>query len=348
MSNHSQRSFLAHPMGKWGLFMLFLFALWFGGWYAFANYADGKIGEVISDVDDRGINIDCDNRQMRGFPFRIGVHCDALNIAHKRDVFRIEMGGIRTAAQLYAPGELVAEIDGPFRSWPNGRELNADWSAMRMFLDANLTGGFELATLTFSDLAASINQAALKVSSGQLHFRPTPSVEGSQDSAPQSLDGALQLASLSAALPRLEVPDATLDADATLIDGYQDLIVRRRPLRAVMRDGAAFDIRNLSLSLPDGGRLAFAGPLSVDDNGLLSGEINVGVAKPQSVADWAGKINPQLAQQVGMITQAVAGMGKPSNFGGTELRSILLTIDKGVVRLGFIQLPEPIPPLFRN
>ena len=59
-------------MGKFGLLILVLFALWFGGWYAFANYADGKIAEAIDNTSQRGINIDCTNRAMRGFPFRIG------------------------------------------------------------------------------------------------------------------------------------------------------------------------------------------------------------------------------------------------------------------------------------
>lgn len=348
MAHHSQRSFFAHPMGKWGLFMLFLFALWFAGWYAFANYVDEKIGEALVESHEKGINVDCDNRQMRGFPFRIGVHCDAVNISHKRDVFKLELGALRTAAQLYAPGELVAEIEGPFRTWPNGRELAADWSALRLFLDVRLTGGFDLASLTFSDFTTSFDKIALKVKNGAVHFRPTPQPEAAEETPPLSLDGAITLASLSAALPDISIPEASLDADATLVDGYQDLVVLGLPFRSVLQDGAKLEMRNLSLSLPDGGRLAFAGPLSVDAQGLLSGEIDVGVAKPESVAKWAGEINPQLAQQVGMITQAVAGMGKSNSFGGAELRSITLTIDKGVVRLGFIQFPEPIPPLFRN
>ena len=347
MTQATQRSFLSHPMGKFGLVIFALFGLWFGGWYAFASYADGKIGEAIENVSGRGINVDCSNRAMRGFPFRIGVHCDALNVAHKRDVFRMELGAVRTAAQLYAPGELVAELEGPFKTWPNGRELNADWSAMRLFLDAKLSGGFDLASLNFSDLTASINTAAMKISTGAVHFRPTPSDSDQPDQTP-SLDGALNLANLSATLPGLTIPDATLDADGTLVEGYQDLIVRRRPFRSVMKDGAEFDIRNLSLSLPDGGRLAFAGPLDIDGDGLLSGKIEVGVAKPDSVAKWAGQINPKLAQQVAYITQAVAGMGKPAKFGGAEMRSITLTINKGQVSLGFLQLPERIPPLFRD
>ena len=348
MADKANRSFIAHQMGKFGLLIVVLFGLWFGGWYAFANFADGKIAGVLDGAGERGVNVDCTNRAIRGFPFRIGVHCDALTVAHKRDIYRMEVGAIRTAAQLYAPGELIAEVDGPFKIWPNGRELNADWSAMRFFLDANLTGGFELASLNFSDLTSSIGAAALKVTTGTVHFRPTPQAESEAEDTPKSLDGALNLTNFSADLPRLTVPDATLEVDGTLVEGYQDLIVRRRPFRSVMRDGAEFEIRNLALAMPDGGRLAFSGPLEIDTDGLLSGKINVGVNKPDSVAAWADKINPQLGQQVGMITQAVAGMGKPANFGGQELRSIALIIKRGQVSLGFIQLPERIPPLFKN
>lgn len=347
MSKHANRSFFAHPMGKFGLLIVVLFGLWFGGWYAFASFADGKIGEALNGVADRGVNVECTNRAIRGFPFRIGVHCDALNVAHKRDIYRMETGAIRTAAQLYAPGELIAEVDGPFKTWPNGRELLADWSSMRMFLDANLSGGFEIASLNFADLTSSIGAAALKVAKGAVHFRPTPQGESEQGS-PKSLDGALNLDNFSAELPRLMVPDASLEVDGTLLEGYQDLIVHRRPFRQVMRDGAEFEIRNLALVMPDGGRLAFSGPLEIDADGLVSGKINVGVNKPESVASWAGKINFRLEQQVGMIAQAVAGMGKAANFGGQELRSITLTIKRGQVSLGFIQLPDRIPPLFRD
>ena len=158
----------------------------------------------------------------------------------------------------------------------------------------------------------------------------------------------LTLFSFSADLPRLAIPDASLEIDGTLVDGYEALIVRRRPFRQVMKDGAVFEIRNLALVMPDGGRLAFSGPVEIDSDGLVSGQINVGVNNPESVAEWAGKINHRLKQQVGMITQAVAGMGKAASFGGQELRSITLTIKRGQVSLGFIQLPERIPPLFRD
>ena len=346
MANSSDRSFFRHPMGRLGLFMAALFALWFGGWFVFASFADGKIAEVLQSVKDRGINIDCKNREIRGFPFRIGVHCDDLDVAHKRDVFRIKTGEVRTAAQLYAPGELIAEVDGPFQSWPNGRELNANWSIMRLFLDANFSGGFDLASLTFSDLTSTLSRFNFGVAKGAVHFRPTPLPQDASDQSPVSLDGAVSLSDLSAQLPNLNVPPATFEADGTLMDGYQDLVERRRPLRSVIRDGAKFEIRNLALSLPDGGRLAFAGPLEVDSDGLLTGKIRVGVAKPESVSNWAGAIDPRLTQYVALIAQGVAGMGQPAQFGSAEIPSIVITLDRGQARMGFIQLGDPIPPLF--
>ncbi len=328
--------------------MFFLFALWFVGWYAFAHFAHDKIGEALENAEQQGIDVRCANRQMRGFPFRIGIHCDSLNIAGKDNALQLKLGAIRTAAQLYAPGELVAEVEGPFKTGLINGELDANWSALRLFLDINFSGGFELASLTFSNLSGSFNKADLKVADGAIHFRPTPLVDGSEDAEPVSLDGALRLADLSAALPKLTLPDATIEIDGTLVDGYRDLVIGGREFRAVMQDGAEFEIRNLALSLPDGGRLAFSGPLTIGEDGLLSGEVNVGVANPPSVARWAGEINPQLAQQIGMITQAVAGMGKPAKIGGADINSITLKIENGIVRLGFIQFPDPIPPLFRD
>ena len=72
MSKHANRSFFAHPMGKFGLLLLVLFGLWFGGWYAFANFADGKIAEAINGAGERGVNVECSKpRHARiSFPHR--------------------------------------------------------------------------------------------------------------------------------------------------------------------------------------------------------------------------------------------------------------------------------------
>ena len=132
MTNPADRPLMRHPMAKLGLFMLLLFVLWFGGWFAFARYADGKVGDPIQMAGARGLEIGCANRAMEGFPFRIGVYCDSVDVERNREGLRIQTGALCTAAQLYAPGKMVAELEGPLTAQTPEGNLDAKWSMMRL------------------------------------------------------------------------------------------------------------------------------------------------------------------------------------------------------------------------
>ena len=270
-----------------------------------------------------------------------------LNISHKRDVFRFELGELSTTAQLYAPGKFIAELAGPFKTWRGTQEITAKWDQMRVFLDANLTGGFELASLNLGAFSGEVASSAININSGALHFRPTPKAEDAVETETISMDGALSLDNLSLSNPRIVIPPASLSIDASLVDGYTDLITRGKRFSSIMRDGADINVRSLLLSIPEGGKLAFSGPVNIDENGLVSGKVKIGIADPKALGAWASKVNPQLQQAVAGIGQAVAGMGKADTIGGQELRTIVVTLNKGVAKLGFIQLMQ-IPPLFSN
>ena len=336
------RSFFSHGMAKWGLFMVLLFVVWFAGWFVFARYADGIVKEQMELSSQRGISIECDNQAMRGFPFRIGLHCDDLNVVHNRDVFRFELGALRTAAQLYAPGELIAEIDGPFRTWQGSQEISAKWKLMRLFLDAKLSGGFELASLNFTELKADLINSNIGVESGSVHFRPSPVAESQQ---PGSLDGALDLNKLSLSIPGLDMPQANVYIDATLEGGYADLVEKQMLLRNVVRDGARFDVRSVMLSALDGGRLAISGPIEIDAKGYVNGNVRIGIAEPKKLGAWIAKIDPKIEQMVTGLASAISAAGQPAMIAGQEFRSIDVSIKRGKIKLGFIHLGK-IPPLF--
>ena len=338
MSKSSNKSMFSHGMAKWGLVMGLLFVVWFGGWFVLANFADGKIGETIGMMKGHGIDLGCDNRQIKGFPFRIGVNCDQVNISSAGDAFQLKGGALRTTAILYAPGEMIAELDGPYKVWPGGVEISANWEMMRLFVDANFSGGFERVSLNYSKVEVKTKLARLAIGEGGLHLRPTPGEETSLDIAGNADD-------LTALVePFLQVPKASLSADIMLKDGYSKLVLERRPLLQVMRDGMSINLRSANLRVPEGGRLVFSGPLEMHPDGTFSGEIRIGVANVNSLVAWAEKIDPQLQQIVAGIGQAVAGMGKKIKFGNEELSSISVQIKHGVVQSGFIQLAK-IPPI---
>lgn len=341
MSAAKEKTFWQHGMAKWGLFMGVIFALWFGGWFAFAHYVDGKLGEGIKQAEADGLKIGCENRDVIGFPFRIGVECDQTFITTKRDAFRLEAGALKTAAQLYAPGKMVAELSSPFRTWAGTEQVVGNWENLRLFANANFSGGFELVSLTSKALDLTAAGNTIKFAEGGVHLRPTPSQIS-------NLDLALNTRGLSgtfAAAPNL--PPLDMVVDAQLTDGYQQLILGRKPFRQMLREGLEAQIRSAVFTMEGDGQFAVAGPLSVHEDGTLSGKLRLGIANPDAVKTWVSQINPQLASVVGNLAQAVNGMGAATKFGTQDIPSIEVTITRGEAKLGFITLGK-IPPIFRN
>ena len=343
MSQSEFRSFLSHGMAKWGLFIVALFALWFAGWFIAADYADDKVTETLEQLDRQGIKIACANQDIRGFPFRLGLHCASVDVVDARSGTKLTSGGLNTAAQLYAPGKMIGELDGPLSLVQTGQAVAASWSRMRVFLDANFEGGFDIASLNFADLDAQVEGHLLRVEEGSLHLRPAP--EDQENAAAKALDLAVDLkqveqkGSFSNALPKL-----SFYLDAQLEEGYRDLVVARLPIDAVLRDGASGLVRSLSVSVADGGKLAINGPLQLGPDGLLSGDLQIGMANPETVAKAFSAVDPVISDFLLNLGNALNMMGKPAQFGGEEIRAVPVKIERGEVKLGFIRIGT-IPPI---
>ena len=92
------------------------------------------------------------------------------------------------------------------------------------------------------------------------------------------------------------------------------------------------------------GAIALSGPLTLSPEGFLSGTVSIGLQNRDGLAQWAQTLDPNAAQAVATLAQAVAGMGAARRFDGEEMPAIDLTLDDGNVSLGFIRLGR-IPPL---
>lgn len=127
-----------------------------------------------------------------------------------------------------------------------------------------------------------------------------------------------------------------------LKDGTTDLLANRMPLSQVLADGAGFDIELALLDVGDGA-IALSGPLTLSPQGLLSGTVSIGLQGRDGLARWARSLDPNAAQAVATLAQAVAGMGATRSFGDRDMPAIDLTLDEGDVRLGFINLGRIAP-----
>jgi len=354
MKQSETRPFFSHGMAKWGLFMMLLFALWFGGWFVAANYADGKVRDAVKQAAANGLEVNCREQDIRGFPFRLGIHCMGVDVVDNQGELTLQLGTVRTAAQLYAPGKMIGEFDAPLKLVRDGQSVGANWSRMRAFVDADFEGGFELASLSFSELDVSVDGQKLFIGEGALHSRPANSAatgngpSSGEQPAGGSLDIAIDLKKIrSAQKVANRLPELDLYLDAQLEQGYRDLIEAGLPLQALLEDGASGNVRSLSVSVPGGGKLVISGRLHLAANGLLSGEIDVGMAKADVVARAFSGADPVLRDVVVNLGNALNMMGKKARSDEDGLRSVPIKLQNGDVRLGFIKIAK-IPPLRLN
>ncbi|MFD0914987.1 DUF2125 domain-containing protein [Pseudahrensia aquimaris] len=330
-----ERSLLGHPMAKWGLFMGLLFVVWFAGWFAIARFADGKVGEALANLEQRGIEISCSDRDIVGFPFRMGIACSSVDVADDVHDYALNAGGLRSAAQIYSPRKNVVEIASPFSFTAQGQEVNATWNMMRVFI-AQQGHGFDRLSLNWTDLKAQGLNGELESSAGALHLRPNPDavsdldVAGNWDDLVVNGDASLR---------------ASIAYDTVLKAAYETIIEQRKRPIDWLKDGGEINVRSLFIVLPDGGRLALSGPLKVSADGMLNGSVNFGLDDADALAKFVAEINPEFGPIVLGLGQGINMLGSETAFGERSIKAVTVNIEDGWTQIGPLKLGR-IPPIF--
>ncbi|MBC8129599.1 MAG: DUF2125 domain-containing protein, partial [Rhizobiaceae bacterium] len=105
-------------------------------WYVMANRLDAAVKTAIETAGGQGVRLDCRNQAVFGYPFRLGLRCDALQIEASESNFAARGGELRTAAQIYRPTRIVAELDGPFALSAEGTPpFRIDWTLAQASAD---------------------------------------------------------------------------------------------------------------------------------------------------------------------------------------------------------------------
>ncbi|MGO7902907.1 DUF2125 domain-containing protein, partial [Rhizobium ruizarguesonis] len=56
---------------------------------------------------------ECSDIEFRGYPFRIGLFCSKIYVDDNVNGVSATFGALRSAAQVYSPGNIVWERDSP-------------------------------------------------------------------------------------------------------------------------------------------------------------------------------------------------------------------------------------------
>ncbi len=323
---------------KWlGIVVAILMLAFTGGWFYLADLGEKQIDLALAKVNTGAQKIACDNRSIKGYPFRFGLFCDSVLVEQPSKGLRIAAGALRTAAQVYNPWHLIAELDGPASiDAPGLQPLEVNWSLLHSSVRANRPLpdriSVEVKTLDISIRGQSeARSRAIIADYAAGHMR----LEDKDTAFAGEINGLLVDPAVT---PGREIPSLSASYDAVLTDGVQILTARPRNAREALR-GTSGEIRSARVVFKDGGTLELSGPLSIDADGLVTGDVNIKFADGDKLGAALAKIAPEAASVVQPALSA-ASMGADKDKGA----SLTLTIRKGKVSAGFFPIGN-IPPI---
>jgi len=316
---------------RWlGVAIILAVILYSGGWYWLAGRVETQTASFVEQQRQLGLAIDCADRNVRGYPFRLEIFCTSLDMERPAEGLTVEAGAFRSAAQVYEPKRIYAELDAPVSvNSPVLGRVKADWTLGRATatlaepLPERLSVALDNLDLAFAGL-----EKALTAAHAEAHMR-------TQD---EELDVALRYQGL-AVDPRL-VDDRVLpvlsgDADLRLKDGVMLATQGVSSLR-----GIAGEIHRLALLLtPERGFLV-SGPFEIGADGLIDAALKVIIVDPAGFAAAMKPVFPEYARQIDMVASGQKQAGPD----GTPELQLPINIRDGRAALGFIPLGS-IPPL---
>jgi hypothetical protein len=310
-------------------------ALYTAGWFYAAAAVRENTLALLGGQQDQGISIECADAEYRGYPFRIGLFCSKVTLDDTVNGISASFGTLRSAAQVYAPGHIVWELESPSEiRTGHGLSVATTWESLQSSLNTKLKG-VERADLVLEKPKTSIVSSAngqsfdIAADHSEIHLRQNG----------PDLDAAIQLQNATTTaegLPQLLPPtnasiDVTLSGRGGVLDGSDP--------NGIALQGSEGELREFKADLGQGQVLTLSGPFSFDDRGRMSGKLKLRIEEIAAWQDSLGRAFPDLATTIGTAANMLQALG-----GGADA-SIDITIRRGKVFAGGLIPIGEIPPI---
>ncbi|MCV3207651.1 DUF2125 domain-containing protein [Mesorhizobium sp. YC-39] len=310
-------------------FLAVLFGIYSAGWFYLADKVRSETDKAITELNGNGIEADCANLTVSGYPLSFAISCD--NLAYQDDTRNVAVssGSLNAVTQITRILSPFAQLRGPLRtSFPGMAPLWIDWDNLqasaklswplprRVSVEAEgLSGQTDPADGTDPAELFSAGTAAGQLSPNGQDIGYVGSFTDLEID-PDTIDGRV--------LPPLDG-----SGDMTLKNGVALIKTQARSLR-----GQAIDIAKLDLSSGTA-RVTVSGPVSVSADGLIDANLMIKLNDPKAVAAILGAAIPEQKSQIETGFAGLALLGNEP--------SMPLKIVKGKASLGFIPLGKIKP-----
>jgi hypothetical protein len=300
------------------------------GWHWLAGRVGAEADRMVAEEQARGTAIDCADREVRGYPFRLEVFCTSFDVARPADGLTVKAGGFRTAAQVYEPRNIIAELDSPVTVTSDfAGAMKFDWTLAQAsaVLDDPVP---QHASAVVDDLTVGFAgiERALAAAHAETHLRR---VEDNVDLA-WRYEGLVIDAGLAGGR---HLPALSGDANMTIKNGVALAAGGVQSLR-----GVSGEIHRLALLLTPERGLLVSGPFEIGMDGRVNATLDVFLVDPAGFAQELKPVFPEYSSQF----DAFAAMPQKAGPDGTPELKLPVRITDGNAVIGFIPVGT-IPPV---
>ncbi len=323
--------------------LLLLVAIaWSAAWFFIRNRASDALDTWLAAEVQKGREWTCQDRRIGGYPFRIEVVCNALDL--KQGAVNASFGRTEAIAQVYQPRLIITEIAGPLRVTDGAVTIQGTWDLLQASIHASQTGLQRLSLVANAPKVTVTGLAPQDIAtSGQrleLHVRPNPAraPEKAYDAAAAIREARIPV--LDSLVGGAEPTNIDSDITVTQAEGFQGRPIAQE-LERWRRAGGTLDI--LMLSLAKGPRrMELKGDLRLDEAHRPMGQLNVAAA---GLDGLLGNVTGN--RMGGALLGALLGQGSRSAPGQGANRPQLTPLPPLRLENGFLSMGPFVIPNFR-
>lgn len=301
------------------------------GWHWGAEKLENLIATKISDIANRGVTITCNNLEIRGFPFRIGLNCDNTSFDDTNARVGLTAGELRTTAQIYNPGHVISELDGPLIVTSRNSVIEVDWQSMRassVFDVSNLSrASVEASSINLATQISSLKELQ-KISAENLQFHLRQNEEN-VDIAASGVNFTIE--NLLTNTP-IKIDDVNL---FTTIHDKIEILDYNRPRDISLLRGSNMTLHDFTVKTKQNVVLSASGPIDISEQGLISGKIAVTLTNVANLQAIIYEVNPQIAANFSNVINILSALSATNN--PNEIK-INVTLRNGNAQAGIIPL----------
>lgn len=303
-------------------------------WFVLAGKVEEKIAAQLQLYDERGFAVLCENMHKTGYPLRIGVACDTVNLRQSMKGFSFSSEKLTAGAPVYAPRWLELSVRAPASlELPGLLPLSAKWSDLTVETDISrrIPDAINLRAENFEIGAKAEAEALVDTSTAKFLRFDAKGLNGDL-SARLTFDEL----NLPVIIPGENTPLPQIDGDIEWsLNNARILFAPQNESNWVERlrghDGL---LKAANITFASGGSVKISGPFAFDDEGYLTAKFEIAIADQNEMLRTARTLFPSQADNLQTIFFALSAM--PKNADGDPV--LALSVKHGEARLGFFKL----------